>query len=299
MPFVKVVKNNAYFKRFQVKYRRRREGKTDYQRRRAMVVQDKNKYNSPKFRLVVRFTNTDVICQVVRSFIKGDEVICAAYAHELPSYGLKVGLKNYAGAYCTGLLLARRLLKKFKLDTIYQGQTEVKGEDYYVEAIDGQPAPFFCLLDVGLRRITTGCKVFAAMKGAADGGIEVPHKESRFIGYDSSASKLNGDTLRKYILGGHVADYMKLLKGEDEEQYKKQFSHFIKENIKPDDIAAMYQKIHKAIRANPDHKKSENKKADKKKRWGPAARSIEQRKDRIKQKKAHHAKVKAAAKSAK
>ena len=29
MPFVKLVKNNAYFSRFQVKYRRRREGKTD------------------------------------------------------------------------------------------------------------------------------------------------------------------------------------------------------------------------------------------------------------------------------
>ena len=29
MPFVKKVKSDAYFSRFQVKYRRRREGKTD------------------------------------------------------------------------------------------------------------------------------------------------------------------------------------------------------------------------------------------------------------------------------
>ena len=29
MPFVKTVKNDAYFSRYQVKYRRRREGKTD------------------------------------------------------------------------------------------------------------------------------------------------------------------------------------------------------------------------------------------------------------------------------
>lgn len=29
MPFVKKVKNDAYFSRYQVKYRRRREGKTD------------------------------------------------------------------------------------------------------------------------------------------------------------------------------------------------------------------------------------------------------------------------------
>lgn len=31
MPFVKTVKNDAYFSRYQVKYRRRREGKTDCQ----------------------------------------------------------------------------------------------------------------------------------------------------------------------------------------------------------------------------------------------------------------------------
>lgn len=52
-------------------------------------------------------------------------IICAAYAHELPRYGLKVGLTNYSAAYCTGLLLARRLLQKFNLDGVYKGQEEV------------------------------------------------------------------------------------------------------------------------------------------------------------------------------
>jgi large subunit ribosomal protein L5e len=40
------------------------EGKTDYYARRALIHQDKNKYNTPKYRLVVRFTNKDIICQV-------------------------------------------------------------------------------------------------------------------------------------------------------------------------------------------------------------------------------------------
>ena len=62
--FIKVVKNKAYFKRFQVKFRRRREGKTDYYARRRLVVQDKNKYNTPKYRMIVRFTNKDICCQV-------------------------------------------------------------------------------------------------------------------------------------------------------------------------------------------------------------------------------------------
>jgi large subunit ribosomal protein L5e len=60
-------------------------------------------------RLVVRCTNTTVICQVVRPGAAGDAVICAAYSSELRQYGLTQGLRNYAAAYCTGLLCARRL----------------------------------------------------------------------------------------------------------------------------------------------------------------------------------------------
>lgn len=41
--------------------------------------------------------------------IKGDIVHTAAYAHELPRYGVKLGLTNYSAAYCVGLLLARRV----------------------------------------------------------------------------------------------------------------------------------------------------------------------------------------------
>ena len=74
MGFVKVVKNKAYFKRFQVKYRRRREGKTDYFARKRLIVQNKNKYNTPKYRLIVRFTNKTIIAQVAYATIEGDKV---------------------------------------------------------------------------------------------------------------------------------------------------------------------------------------------------------------------------------
>ena len=63
--------------------------------------------------------------QVAYAKIEGDVIVCAAYAHELPRYGLKVGVTNYAAAYCTGLLLASRLLQKYKLDGLYAGQEEV------------------------------------------------------------------------------------------------------------------------------------------------------------------------------
>ena len=55
-----------------------------------------------------------IVCdclQIVYAKIEGDKVLMSAYAHELPRYGVKVGLTNYAAAYCTGLLLARRVIE--------------------------------------------------------------------------------------------------------------------------------------------------------------------------------------------
>lgn len=88
--FVKVVKNKQYFKRYQVKFKRRREGKTDYYARKRLIFQDKNKYNTPKYRLIVRLSNRDITAQIAYSRIEGDRVVCAAYSHELPKYGIKV-----------------------------------------------------------------------------------------------------------------------------------------------------------------------------------------------------------------
>jgi len=253
---VKVIKNKAYFKRFQVKFARRRAGKTDYRARKRLVAQDKNKYNSPRYRLVVRFTNKDVITQITYAKLQGDIVMAAAYSHELPRYGMALGLTNYAAAYATGLLLARRLLTKLKLADKYKGNTDINGQDYNVEEIDDAPRPFCALLDVGLRRTTTGSKVFAAMKGATDGGLDVPHSDKRFVGYDDEAKKLNPDILRKYIFGGHVSDYMKTLSESDNAKYNQVFSRYVKAGIKPDSLESTWKKVHAAIRAKPESVKA-------------------------------------------
>jgi len=285
MGFVKVVKNKAYFKRYQVKFRRRREGRTDYQARRFLVVQDKNKYNTPKYRMIVRFTNKNITCQIAYAKLEGDVIVCAAYAHELPRYGVKVGLTNYAAAYCTGLLLARRILKKFNLDSIYEGQTEPDGDDYMVESEEGKAGAFRCFLDVGLARTTTGAKVFGALKGAVDGGLEIPHSNKRFPGFDSESGEFSAEVHRKYIFGGHVADYMKELQEEDDEAFKRQFSQFIKNDITPDTLEAMYKKAHDSIRADPEAKPKKEF-GGKTKRWNRAKMTLAQRRDRVKQKKA-------------
>jgi len=286
MGFVKVIKNKAYFKRYQVKFKRRREGKTDYYARKRLVVQDKNKFNTPKYRMIVRFTKKDVICQIAYAKIGGDVVVTSAYAHELPRYGVKLGLTNYSAAYCTGLLLARRHLKKLKLDTIYQGVDKVTGEDYTVESLEGKPGAFRCYLDIGLARTTTGARIFGAMKGAIDGGLDIPHSESRFFGYDKEGKKYDAEAHKNRIFGKHVADYMVSLKEEDEDVFKRQFSKFIKEGIAPEAIEGMYKKAHAAIRANPDPVAKKEKKDAKPKRWNRKKMTSKERADRIKQKKA-------------
>merc|ERR1711979_157047 len=280
MPFVKVVKSKAYFKRYQVKFRRRREGKTDYFARKRLVVQDKNKYNTPKYRMIVRFSNTDVCCQIAYARLEGDIVICAAYSHELPRYGVKVGLTNYAAAYCTGLLLARRILQKFSLDSVYEGNTNVDGSMYAVEDNDDGPGAFRACLDVGLARTSTGAKVFAALKGAVDGGLDIPHSEKRFPGYDSESKSLNADVHRAHIFGQHVADYMRNLSEEDEEAYKKQFSRYIKLGVTADSMEEMYKKAHAAIRAAPSPAAKKYKKVTKK-RWTAAKIGLEARKAKV------------------
>ncbi|XP_039270439.1 large ribosomal subunit protein uL18 [Styela clava] len=285
MGFVKVVKNKAYFKRYQVKYKRRRQGKTDYFARKRLVVQDKNKYNTPKYRMIVRFTNKDIVCQIAYARIEGDVVICAAYAHELPRYGVKVGLTNYAAAYCTGLLLSRRLLNKFGLDEIYEGQTEIDGDEFYVEDVDGKPGAFRAFLDVGLARTTTGAKVFGAMKGAADGGLDIPHSTKRFPGYDDESGDFSAEVHRSHIFGGHVSNYMKELEEEDEEAFKRQFSQYIKHGVTADTVEEMYTKAHAAIREDPTPKKKTDF-AGKTKRWNRKKMTFSQRRDRVKQKKA-------------
>lgn len=45
-------------------------------------------------------------------------IVCAAYSHELPKYGVTVGLTNYAAAYCTGLLVARRVSMNSVVQTV-------------------------------------------------------------------------------------------------------------------------------------------------------------------------------------
>ncbi|XP_022945687.1 60S ribosomal protein L5-like isoform X2 [Cucurbita moschata] len=280
MAFAKAQKTKAYFKRYQVKFKRRREGKTDYRARIRLINQDKNKYNTPKYRIVVRFSNKDITAQIISASIAGDLVLASAYSHELPRYGLEVGLTNYAAAYCTGLLLARRVLKQLEMDDEYEGNVEATGEDYSVEPADTR-RPFRALLDVGLLKTTTGNRVFGALKGALDGGLDIPHSDKRFAGFSKDSKQLDADVHRKYIYGGHVAAYMRTLMEDEPEKYQTHFSEYIKKGIEADDIEGLYKKVHAAIRADPSVKKSDKPQPKAHKRYNLKKLTYDERKARL------------------
>jgi len=305
---MKIIKDKAYSKRFQVKYRRRRQGKTDYYARKRLVAQAKNKYQTPKYRFVVRFSNKYVTCQLISSKIDHDEVLCVAHSSELARYGMPVGLKSYPAAYCTGLLLARRLLEKLsegkenKLSEVYVGEEEPTGEvteqesfetagkKFYIAGdIDEEMCPFRCILDVGLAPTTLGARVFGALKGAVDGGLDIPHNHKKFPGYDPEEKEYNAEFHAHKINGGVIGDYMDALKGDTgaEKEYAENFETYFAKYIAAgitdgETLQEKWAACREAIRADP--KATPYVKGDYSKYSRKKKRSNSQRKDRVRQK---------------
>lgn len=48
------------------------------------------------------------------------------------------------------------------------------------------------------------------LQGALDGGLDIPHSDKRFAGFDKEKKELDAEVHRKYIFGGHVSAYMKV-----------------------------------------------------------------------------------------
>ncbi|KAJ1378658.1 Ribosomal protein L5 eukaryotic/L18 archaeal [Sesbania bispinosa] len=208
-------------------------GKTDYRARIRLINQDKNKYNTPKYRFVVRFTNKDIIAQVVSASIAGDIVLAAAaYAHELPRYGLQVGLTNYAAAYCTGLLLARRVLKMLEMDEEYEGMLRLLERIFQWNLLRLGGHSVLSLMSVLLGpQLATVSLVPLSSRW----GLDIPHSEKRFAGFDKEKKDLDAETLME----------------DEPEKYQSHFSEYIKQGIEPDGIEELYKKVHAAIRADP------------------------------------------------
>lgn len=183
-----------------------------------------------------------------------------------------------------GLLIARRHLQKLGLDEIYKGVEEVDGEMFEIEEEEDEKRPFRAVLDVGLNSCTTGNKVFAVMKGAVDGGMNIPHNERRFPAY-TKAEGFSAEELKMRIVGNHISEYIEYLQEEDEDRYNAHFSGYIKEGIEGDAIEDMYLEAHEKIRADPSFmKKMRSPTGTHKKAWRQKKITYEQRKENVRKK---------------
>lgn len=122
-----------------VQFARKLSGRTDYRKRLALL-----KSNTP--RLVVRKTLTCIILQVVDFDAKGDRVMVSATSKSLKTLGWKHSFKNIPAAYLAGMLIGKMAIES-KISNVVP--------------------------DLGLQSVTKGGKVFAAIKGAKDAGLNL------------------------------------------------------------------------------------------------------------------------------
>jgi len=202
--------------------------------------------------------------------ISGDRVKTSADSFELKRFGLTAGLTNYASAYATGLLCARRLLTvldaEYKAKNFKEGDkswakdfnlvTETTGEYVNIEELAERKGieyrPFTCFLDLGLVRSTVGNRVFSAMKGAVDGGLNIPHSDKIFPTYKKEVKGTNA--LKDRIFGKHVQNYMDLFAKDTDRSGNDQQFKLWRECLKKNGVKTvedLYKKIHADIRKSP------------------------------------------------
>merc|ERR1712083_427321 len=70
-------------------------------------------------------------------------------------------------------------------------------------------------------------------------------------GYDREGKEFDAETHKKYIFGGHVAEYMDLVNEEDPDRYQKQFSKYIELDLEGDSLEELYESAHTKIREDP------------------------------------------------
>ncbi len=146
---------------YKTPHRRRLEEKTNYKKRLALVKGNKT-------RLVLRKSIENFNVQLIDYKKEGDVVRAAAHSKELQKFGWATGSGNLPAAYLTGLLAGFRAKKA--------GISEA-------------------VLDLGLQRSTKGSRLYAALKGVLDSGVNVPH-DSKVL---PSEKRIEGQHISAHI----------------------------------------------------------------------------------------------------
>jgi large subunit ribosomal protein L18 len=146
--------------RYRVQVRRRREGKTDFRARKALIL-------SRLPRLVTRGSLRNITAQIIVAKPEGDEVLASAHSSELrKKYGWKAPTGNVPSAYLTGFICGLKAKR--------EGITEA-------------------VLDIGLTAPTKGSRLFAVLNGALDAGMEIPYDEVKLV-----KERAKGEHIAKY-----------------------------------------------------------------------------------------------------
>lgn len=124
---------------YSVKFRRRRENKTNFKKRLNLL-------KSKSIRLVIRPTNKYIIAQLVEFHLDGDKTLVSANSNELKKYGWNISCSNTPAAYLTGFLCG--------LKGVGHSNTNA-------------------ILDLGIEKPVKGSKIYAVGKGAVDAGMNI------------------------------------------------------------------------------------------------------------------------------
>ena len=155
-------------KQRKINKKRRRQAKTDYKKRLALL-------KSKSKRLVVRKTNRYIILQIIESKYAKDKVLYSVNTKELLRLGWpeekKGSLKSISAAYLGGLLLGKK----------------AKGLNEGV------------ILDIGLIPSTKGSRVYSAVRGASDSGIKIKYNEKVIPSIDRISGKHIGLNINPII----------------------------------------------------------------------------------------------------
>lgn len=152
--------------RFAVKFRRSREGKTNYTKRRVRIQSD-----IP--RLVARKSDRYVFAQIISFNLKGDKTLVQASTKELAkTFGWKENTKNLPAAYLAGLLIGKR-------------------------AVDAKIKE--AAFDIGANPSIKGSRLYALLKGAVDAGLKIPHDAKVLPSADRISGKHINENIQKEV----------------------------------------------------------------------------------------------------
>ena len=128
--------------RYHVPFRRRRSGKTNYRKRKIMILS-----NIPRF--VVRCSLKHITAQIIDAHSIGDKTLVSSSSQEISKkFGWKAYCRNLPMAYIVGFLIGHKALSQGINRTIF---------------------------DIGLKKASKGGRVFATLKGAVDAGLNMQY----------------------------------------------------------------------------------------------------------------------------